>query len=671
MIVATAGHIDHGKTSLVRALTGVDADRLPEEKRRGLTIDLGFAYLPLPDGTILGFVDVPGHEKFVRNMLAGVGGIDFGLLVVAADDGVMPQTREHLAILDLLQVPRGAVAITKVDRVPEERRRAVENEVAALLKPTVLAEAPLFPLSSTTGAGVPELAAHLTRTARAMRRAAAGGGFRLAVDRCFTLHGTGIVVTGTAFAGSVRVGDRLLLSPAGHEVRVRGIHAQNRETHAARAGERCALNIAGTGLSKDAVHRGDWLVAADLHAPTDRLDAVVRLLPDAPAPLRDRTPMHLHLGAADVTARVSPLAGRRLEAGERGLVRLQLDRPIGALAGDRFVLRDQSAQHTVGGGYVLDPAPPLRGARRPERLALLGAFETNDATAALAGALDILVHGLALAPFLTARNLSESDRGALLARVPLVRIGEGDAAIAFAPAHWDVLRSEILRALGAWHERHPDSPGPDPRRLRIAMAGRPPVATFDAALAALVKAGDVRREAGWVRLPGHEAQLSSADAKLWARIEPLLDAAGLRPPRVREIAEALGLNHEPVTAALRRLARMGIVMPVADNRFFPPRALVALAHMAREAADADGGSFTAAQFKDRTGIGRNVTIQLLEFFDARGLTRREGDRRRIVGAIPDLFPDPDAPASALVTGAADTASPGQADQPRVETASAE
>ncbi|MFN4090898.1 MAG: selenocysteine-specific translation elongation factor [Alphaproteobacteria bacterium] len=666
MIVATAGHIDHGKTSLVRALTGVDADRLPEEKRRGMTIDLGFAYHPLPGGGILGFVDVPGHERFVRNMLAGVGGIDFGLLVVAADDGIMPQTREHLAILDMLGVRRGAVAITKIDRVSDERSATVAEEVAALLSRTALAGAPTFPVSSVTGAGLRPLDAHLTRAAQAMRRAAATGGFRVAIDRCFTLRGAGIVVTGTAFAGSVRVGDRLVLSPQGLEVRVRSIHAQNRETHAARAGERCALNIAAAGLSKDAVHRGDWVVAADLHAPTERIDAEMRLLPDAPAPLRDRTPVHLHLGAADVTARLSLLEGRSVEPGGTARVRLQLDRPIGALARDRFVLRDQSAQRTLGGGRVVDPFPPLRGARRPERLAVLAALDTDDPADALRAALALLPFGLATAPFLRARNLADADRATLFARVPQVRLGEAEAATALAPERWQALRRAILEGIAAWHARHPDQPGPDPRRLRTALAERPSVAVFDAALSALAKSGDLRREAGWVRLPGHEARISPADAQLWAQIEPLLDAGALRPPRVREIATELRLDHTPVTAALRRLARLGLVLPVADNRFFPPRAMAELARLAVRAAEAGGGSFTAVDYKTLTGVGRNVAIQLLEFLDSRGLTRREGDRRRIVGSVDDLFPRPDGPRreEPRADGAA-------APQARVDTASAE
>ena len=639
MIVATAGHIDHGKTALVRALTGVDADRLPEEKRRGMTIDLGFAYAPLRDGAVLGFVDVPGHERFVRNMLAGVSGIDFALLVVAADDGPMPQTREHLAILDLLGIGRGAVALTKIDKAAPERVGEVAAQVAALLRGTSLDGAPVFPVSGITGEGVPALRAHLERAARGGAAQAARGHFRLAVDRCFSLRGAGLVVTGTAFAGSVRVGDRLLLSPLGLAVRVRGLHAQNRETHASAAGQRCALNLSGAGLSRELVHRGDWVLAEEIHAPTRRLDAALRLPPgDGPA-LRDRAPVHLHLGAADVTGRVALLEARALEPGQGGLARILLDRPIGALYGDRFVLRDAAGQTTIGGGRVIDPFPPERGARRPERRAMLAALDTGEPAAALAAALDAAPAGVDLAAFAQARNLTAAEQGALWRRVPMVRAGEGAAALGLAEPRAQALRDAVLAALAGWHAQHPDSPGPDPERLRRMLAERPPRPLFEGLLAEMLRSGAVRRDGGSLRLPGHSVAMSDADAALWARVAPLLQQGGLRPPRVREIAEALGIGHEPVEALLRRAARIGLVLPVADNRFFPPEAVAALARLAETlAGEAADGRFTAAAFKDRSGIGRNVTIELLEFFDRRGFTRREGESRRIRQPAAEAFP---------------------------------
>ncbi|MBT5810200.1 MAG: selenocysteine-specific translation elongation factor, partial [Rhodospirillaceae bacterium] len=406
MIIATAGHIDHGKTSLVKALTGVDADRLPEEQKRGLTIDLGFAYEPLDDDLVLGFVDVPGHEKFVRNMLAGVGAIDFALLIVAADDGPMPQTMEHLAILDLLGVSVGAVALTKIDRVDDARRAEAAEEVAQILEGTSLSGAPVFPVSGITGDGVPELKAHLAAAARSVQHRSGAGNFRLAIDRAFTITGSGLVVTGTVYAGQAAVGDRLTLTPHGIEVRVRAIHAQNRDAKSGLAGERCALNIAGADLTREMVSRGDWIVGETAHAPSDRFDARVRVLPSEDRPLRHWTPVHLHLGAEDVGARVATLEGRAIPVGETGLVQIVLDKPIGALHGDRFILRDQSARRTVGGGMVIDPFSPARGRAKPERLAMVRGLEQQDPAAALEAVLEHSPGGVDLNRFAVGRNLT-------------------------------------------------------------------------------------------------------------------------------------------------------------------------------------------------------------------------------------------------------------------------
>src|SRR2546428_749680 len=374
MIIGTAGHIDHGKTALIKALTGMDADRLPEEKARGITIDLGYAVYPLPHGAVLGFIDVPGHERFVHNMLAGATGIDFVLLVVAADDGVMPQTREHLEIIDLLGVKGGAVALTKIDRVEPARVASARAEVEALLRGTALAGSPVIALSSMTGDGVPALRAHLEAMAASPPPAgAADGCFRLAVDRCFTISGSGTVVTGTVFSGSVAVGDHLLVSPSGWEVRVRSIHAQNRAAERGVAGQRCALSL--VGVEKKDIARGDWVLESAAHAPTARFDASLTLPPSAARALRHWTPVHVHLGAAEVMGRVSLLQATGIEPGGSGRAQIVLDRPIGALHGDRFILRDQSAQQTLAGGIVLDPFAPARKVRTPARLAVLAALD--------------------------------------------------------------------------------------------------------------------------------------------------------------------------------------------------------------------------------------------------------------------------------------------------------
>jgi selenocysteine-specific elongation factor len=347
MIIGTAGHIDHGKTALVRALTGVDTDRLLEEKARGISIDLGFAYLAAPDGSVLGFVDVPGHEKFIRNMLAGATGIDFVVLVVAADDGIMPQTLEHLAIVDLLGIGRGVVAMTKVDLVAPARRFEVAGDVTRALARTRLAGSSVVPVSTVTGEGIDDLRAHLFVAARTLDAPVARGRFRLAVDRSFTLAGIGTVVTGTVLTGTVAVGHRVVVSPCGIEARVRSLHAQNRPAALGRAGDRCALNLAGDAVSKDAIARGDIVLDPALHAPADRIDATLRLLAGERKPISQWTPVRLHHAAVEVGARVVLLEDEPIVPGGEGRVQLVLDRSIAAACGDRFIIRDTSAQRTI------------------------------------------------------------------------------------------------------------------------------------------------------------------------------------------------------------------------------------------------------------------------------------------------------------------------------------
>jgi len=439
MIIGTAGHVDHGKTALVKALTGVDADRLPEEKRRGITLDLGYAYLG-----DLGFVDVPGHERLVHTMLAGAGAIDAALLVVAADDGVMPQTREHAQILGLLGIRRGVVAITKIDLAPE-RLETVADEARALLAGTGLEDVPVLPVSALAGEGIAELLALLRGLGEAPRDRDAYP--RLAIDRAFTLSGAGLVVTGTLVSGRLAVEDRLVLSPGGREVRVRGLHAQNRPAEAAEAGQRVALNIAGTKLSKDMVARGDWVLHPDIDAPTAALDALIRLLPGAGA-LKPDAPVHVHVAAAHVTGRVAALDRPRLEPGAAALVRLTLDRPIGTLAGDRVVLRDAAAASTIGGGAVVDPFPPRRGRASPARLLQLSALSEADPAAALRALLAQPPGWTPFAAFARARNLPPPQQAAVLAAAPAVRVSD----LALAPDRAALVRRyalAIARASGA------------------------------------------------------------------------------------------------------------------------------------------------------------------------------------------------------------------------------
>jgi selenocysteine-specific elongation factor len=624
LIIGTAGHIDHGKTSLVKALTGVDADRLKEEKERGITVDLGFAYKPLPDGDVLGFVDVPGHEKLVRNMLAGATGIDHVLLVVAADDGPMPQTREHLAIVDLLGLGRGVVVLTKCDLVSPQRLAEAEAEVRALLAGSALAAAPILPVSSVSGQGIAELATHLDRARKALPSGRAGGQFRLAVDRAFTLAGIGTVVTGTAVSGRVAVGDRLTVSPRGVPVRVRGLHAQNRQAGEGRAGQRLALNLAG--VEKNDLRRGDWLLADALHAPTQRLDVRLEVLPGEAKALEHWTPVHLHLGAEDVGARVVLLEGEAIAPGRSARVQLHLERPIGALHGDRFIVRDQSALRTMGGGVVIDAFPPETRRRREQRLAALAALEQASAVDALAALLALQPPtGVDARQFAALWNLTDADKQALLAAVPHRSIVDGARELLFAAGQLERYGTAVSDHLAAFHRRKPDSPGLTQEHLQRAVRDKPAGAVFALLLQQLLRGGTLKRSGPHLSLAGHDASLQGADKQLWERLKPWLDEGGLHPPRFSELLlRDRSLRKDQVLRVMERLQRMGHIHPVGAEYFIQTPHLLQLATRAYELAQADPHRrLNVKELRETTGISRHLSVPLVEYFDQIGLTKRD------------------------------------------------
>ena len=633
MIVATAGHVDHGKTLLIKALTGVDTDRLPEEKRRGMTIDLGFAYLPVEGGPTIGFVDVPGHERFVRNMLCGVAGIDMALLIVAADDGPMPQTREHLAILDILGVSQGAVAITKIDRVAAERVGEVEEEIRALLADSALARADVFRVSAVTDAGVDELRAHLEHTARGWRPRAACGNFRLAVDRRFNLVGSGLVVTGTVHSGAISVGDTVQALLGDRTARVRSIHAQNAKSQTGAAGQRCALNLTGAEIDLAAIARGEWIVSGEVAPPVRKIDMRLRVLAGESRALAHWTPVHVHIGSAEATGRVALLEGASLQPGASALAQLVLDRPIAALYGDGVVIRDTSAKRTIGGGRIVDVYPPARGRAKPERIAALETMEIEDDRTAFGTLLAAAPNGIDRSHFTRNRNLTPTEAEALFAQVPHRAVG----TLAFAPCHWDALKTAARDALAAWHKRSPNAVGPAEDRVLAAMGRQ--VST--AVVGELIAAGEIVKEGMGVRLASHLPRLAPADAALWRDVESCLDAAGLRPPSLHEIAGAVRQEPKKLESFLVRAARLGLVVRLSENRFYRPSELRRLGDMVEELAAASDRRFVnAASFRDRSALGRNLAIEVLEYFDRIKFTRRVGDQHQVVRAASEAL-DPD------------------------------
>ncbi|MCQ4248005.1 selenocysteine-specific translation elongation factor [Pseudomonas stutzeri] len=625
MIIGTAGHIDHGKTALLKALTGQEGDRRREERLRGITIDLGYLYASLGESDLTGFIDVPGHERFVHNMLAGACGVDCVLLVIAADDGVMPQTREHLAIVELLGIRRALVALTKIDRVEAPRVAEVRQQVEVLLQAGPLAGAPIFPVSSITGEGIDALRAALIAQAADVRARSEDGHFRLAIDRTFSVTGAGVVVTGTAFAGRVKVGDELALSPAGRTVRVRGLHAQNQAAQEAHAGQRVALNLAGDRLAVEQINRGDWLLNPELQAPTRRIDIEFTLLPGEARELRHWTPVHIHLGAQDVTGRIALLEGECLAPGGHVHAQLLLNAPAHAVHGDRVVLRDQSAQRTLGGGRVLDPFAPPRNRHRQARLAVLRALSGETLEEILPALLPSAINGLEPASL-----ERQFNRPRQTWRLPdeAVEINTRVGPRLFERGTWDYLEQSLVAALQRFHETQPDELGPDRDRLRryaLPQLERP---VYLALLEQALAAGKIEASGPWLHLPGHRVRLSEEEEALKARLWPLLESARFNPPWVRDLAGALDIEEDQVRHLLRKLSRIGELQQVVKDLFYPDATIRQLANQILD-MERQAGVIRAAAFRDQIQLGRKRSIQLLEHFDRIGLTRRFGNERKI------------------------------------------
>jgi selenocysteine-specific elongation factor len=621
MIVGTAGHIDHGKTTLVRALTGVDTDRLQEEKARGISIELGYAYTPLEDGDVLGFIDVPGHERLVHKMVAGACGIDFALLVVAADDGVMPQTREHLAILQLLGISQGAVALTKADRVDRERLLEVQVEVAATLASTSLREAPVFPLNSTApdDPGTASLRRYLHNTAIHLPARSDERLFRLAVDRVFTLAGQGTIATGTVFSGQVNKGETVSVMPAGTAVRVRSIHSQDRAADSGRAGQRCALNLAN--MKTTDISRGDWLADARALAPTTRIDVRLHLLAGSGPRLKSWSPLHVHLGTTHRVAHVALLESTSVSPGESTRIQLVFEAPVCAMSGDRFIVRDPQAVHTVGGGVVLDPFAPSRKRRSTQRLHYLDALERLVSGEGVEPLLQCAPYGLKMVDLVRLTGLPPER---LLLPPDAISIDFAHEHFVILSSHWSTLGERTVTALRDFHAQVPDEPGPDIGRLRrIALPDSSDV-LWRALTDSLVEEGIVVWSAPWLHLPEHVVRLSEDDQALASKLQPLIAAGRFDPPWVRELAAIAQQPEDRVREVLRKQVTQSTVYQVVRDLFYDRDCVTELAAVVTAVAR-EHGAVNAARYRDAVGLGRKRAIQILEFFDRVGFTRRVQD----------------------------------------------
>ena len=629
LILGTAGHIDHGKTSLVKALTGQDTDRLKEEKARGISIDLGFAYLDLPDGSRAGVVDVPGHERFIRNMLAGAHGVDLVLFTVAADDGVMPQTVEHLDILHLLGVSRAIFVITKVDLVAEARVAEVEREIRELTAGTSLEGGPVLGVSSTTGTGLAELRAAIAASAATLTKAAPSGSFRLPIDRVFALAGHGLVVTGTALQGSVRTGDRVRCLPGGDLFRVRSVQVHGVQVEAGRAGQRVAVNLAGSHDPE--IARGHVLCAEAMTRVSDRFDAALDVRPSAPAPVKNHQRVKLHVGTAERQARLILIGtDGALAPGSRGFARVVPAEPLPVLRGDRFVIRGESGQWTLGGGIVLHPWPQRADRQRLE--ASFDALRAGDVSAAaelfVDDHADLAVAESEVQQFL---NVGAGEVAQLVAgRASIRRLLVDEATLYTTDAKWRAFAAAIREGLAAFHVANPAAPGRDMQELREQVAPHVPLKLFRVVIEQLAQERVVARNGSLLLLPGHTSSLRDDERRAADGIVSLLDATPLAPPDVAQLERETGVSRPRLIALLHHLERAGEVVKVSADLFFRPAAVEQVrALLVRDFADL--AEVTPAMFRDRVQTTRKYAIPLLEYFDRAGVTVRRGGIRRLAG----------------------------------------
>jgi selenocysteine-specific elongation factor len=629
VVVGTAGHIDHGKTSLVKALTGIDTDRLPEEKARGITIDLGFAFLEEPGGLTIEIVDVPGHERFVRNMLAGVGGIDLALLVVAADEGVMPQTREHLAICSLLRIRAGLIALTKVDMIEGDWLELVTDDVSRLVRGTFLESAPVLPVSAKTGQGLGELRAALGALARAAPGRATDQLPRLPIDRVFTIRGFGTVVTGTLTAGQLQVDDRVEVFPAGAQAKIRGVQVHGHPVERSVAGQRTAVNL--QSLERAAIDRGNVLGLASSLVASSLVDGTLELLEEAPRPIKSRDRVRFHTGTAEVMARVLLLDRPELAPGDSTFARLRLEEPVVAMPRDRFVVRSYSPILTIGGGTLLDIDPPRVRRKAPALVAHLGLLASGSDE-------DVIAEHVRQSGTAGARTTALSGRvgiGPGRLRALLDDLQRGGQILAvdrdwfLHPESLGRIRALAAAALEQYHRANPLRPGMSREELR-GRAGAIDEKLFAYLLGTLQEEGVLVVERDKVRLTGHEIRLSPAQQRALAQVEEDFLKAGAAPPSSEEALTRAGLQggeeHELFQLLLegRRLVR------VKESLFFHAAALDAI-QAKLVALLTERKDIGPADIKDLLGISRKYAIPLLEYFDGRRVTARVGERRVLRG----------------------------------------
>jgi selenocysteine-specific elongation factor len=634
VIMGTAGHIDHGKTTLIKALTGIDCDRLAEEKKRGITIELGFAFMDLPGGSRLGVIDVPGHERFVKNMVAGAAGIDFVTLVIAADEGVMPQTREHLDICTLLGVTTGVVALTKVDMVDADWLAMVTEDVRAALAGTFLADAPIFPVSSHTGQGLPELRAALAALAEGFAPRRRSDLARLPIDRVFTLRGYGTVVTGTLIAGTFRLGDDVRLYPSEKRSKIRSLQSHGETVDASPAGRRTAVNL--TSLEVEDIERGEVLALPGTLFPDVSWEVELACLPAAPRAVKHRTEVHFHHGTREILARVHLLDRDKLEPGQTAVCQIRFPEPMAGVYGDRVVVRSGAPLRTMAGGRVLSPM-----ARKVKRFDEATIKTLAELAAATGGALVALqlrragIDGLGFSRLMTLTDLESKA----LERALSALCDKGEAALVDREGkegrhyvHGSVtanLAASLLDAVAAYHAREPLKLGVSRSELASTWGKALSPKLFHFALERQLKAGKLATEQDVLRLPTHKVSLASDQAKLRATLLDAYQKGGLTPPNVKDILEPLALTFKEAQPVYKVLLDEGRIVKAQENMYFCAEAIKGLIEKVRAYFAAGAADMGPTEFRELTGLSRKFLIALLEYLDKEKITVRVGDKRQL------------------------------------------
>ncbi|MBW2173577.1 MAG: selenocysteine-specific translation elongation factor [Deltaproteobacteria bacterium] len=630
IILGTAGHIDHGKTSLIKALTGMDTDRLKEEKLRGITIELGFAWFDLPGGRRVGIVDVPGHEKFVKNMVAGASGIDIVAVIIAADEGIMPQTKEHLDICNVLDIKHGIVVLTKTDMVDEEWLELVKDDVQQFLQGTFLESAPILPVSSLTGQGIPEFVDALDKLCKEVPDQTSGSLFRLPVDRVFTMKGFGTVVTGSLVSGRVHVGETVMIYPSGVQVKVRGIQFHGQKVEEASAGMRTAINF--QALDRNAIIRGDVISGLNMLKPSFMVDTLLEYLPANEKRLKNRTKVRFHTGTSEILGYAILLDREELLPGEKTLVQFRLDTPVVVVKDDRFVIRSYSPVRTIGGGQILNPIPPKHKRFRDQVLDGLKRLVESPPAEIIAchlesaGLLGIRFSDLRLMTNLSDKEL-ENHLQQLLSRRDIIQVDK-EHRIFIHGNTFEELRQKAVKTLEGYHKENPLKVGMAKQELMTRLAPSLSNKLFSLLIQDLSKSDTVVQEKEVVRLSSHSVALGADEQDVSREIEQAYLESGLEPPYFRDMTSSLRQNSAHAKEILMHMLKEGTLVKVKEDLYFHRGVIEDLKQKLASFLKAKE-EITTPQFKEMTGVSRKYTIPLIEFFDATKVTIRVGDIRRL------------------------------------------